>query len=90
MGRVTSNLFSTLWVTTRVSFLTNTVGQLSAIVPTLLVLPRLMAGDLTLGGLMRSNSAFNSLTSALSFSHRLILALRRGVPRRTVCASSST
>jgi len=73
MNKVISNLFSTLWVTTRVSFLTNTVGQLSSIVPTLLVLPRLMAGDLTLGGLMRSNSAFGSLTGALSFFPQVYL-----------------
>lgn len=67
MGKVISNLFSTLWVTTRVTFLSNTVGQIHAVVPTLLVLPRLMAGDLTLGGLMKSNSAFQSFTVALSF-----------------------
>jgi len=73
MNKVVANLFSTLWVTTRVALLTNTVGQLSSIVPTLLVLPRLMAGDLTLGGLMRSNSAFGSLTGALSFFPQVYL-----------------
>lgn len=73
INKVISNLFSTLWVTTRVSFLTNTVGQLSYIFPTLLVLPRLIAGDLTLGGLMRSNSAFNSLSGSLSFFPQVYL-----------------
>ncbi|RQM44140.1 ABC transporter ATP-binding protein/permease [Paraburkholderia bannensis] len=73
LDKVISNLFSTLWVTTRVAFFSSTVGQLGSVVPTLLVLPRLMAGDLTLGGLMRSNSAFGSLTGALSFFPQVYL-----------------
>lgn len=74
LNKVVSNLFSTLWVTTRVAFFTNTVGQLGSIVPTLLVLPRLMTGGLTLGGLMRSNNAFGSLTGALSFFPQVYLS----------------
>ncbi|WP_395062475.1 ABC transporter ATP-binding protein/permease [Paraburkholderia silvatlantica] len=74
LNKVISNLFSTLWVTTRVGFFSSTVGQLGPIVPTLLVLPRLMAGDLTLGGLMRSNSAFGSLTVALAFFPQVYLS----------------
>ncbi|WP_225032257.1 ABC transporter ATP-binding protein/permease [Paraburkholderia sp. XV] len=73
LNKVISNLFSTLWITTRVAFFTNTVGHLGSIVPTLLVLPRLMGGNLTLGGLMQSNSAFGSLTGALSFFPQVYL-----------------
>ncbi|HEB3528589.1 TPA: ABC transporter ATP-binding protein/permease [Burkholderia cenocepacia] len=67
---VVSNLYATLWVNTRLSFFTNIVGQFSSvvpIVPTLLMLPQLMSGGLTLGGLMKSNSAFNSVTGSLAF-----------------------
>ncbi|UAC76133.1 hypothetical protein K8B66_31850 [Burkholderia contaminans] len=67
---VVSNLYATLWVNTRVSFFNNIVGQLSSaipIIPTLLMLPQLMSGGLTLGGLMKSNSAFNSVTGSLAF-----------------------
>ncbi|KKB60983.1 ABC transporter [Robbsia andropogonis] len=74
LDKVISNLFSTLCVTTRVAFFSSVVGQLGSIVPTLLVLPRLTAGDLTLGGLMRSNSAFGSLTGALSFFPQVYLS----------------
>ncbi|MBU9192967.1 ABC transporter ATP-binding protein/permease [Burkholderia gladioli] len=64
---VVSNLYALLWVNTRVSLFTNIVGQVSSVVPTLLVLPQLMTGGLTLGGLMRSNAAFNSVSSSLAF-----------------------
>lgn len=67
-GHVVSNLYALLWVNTRVSLFTNVVGQVSSmVVPTLLVLPQLMSGGLTLGGLMRSNAAFNSVSSSLAF-----------------------
>ncbi|WP_186202434.1 ABC transporter ATP-binding protein/permease [Burkholderia gladioli] len=65
--QVVSNLYALLWVNTRVSLFTNIVGQVSSVVPTLLVLPQLMTGGLTLGGLMRSNAAFNSVSSSLAF-----------------------
>lgn len=65
--QVVSNLYSLLRVNTRVALFTNIVGQVSSVIPTLLVLPQLMAGGLSLGGLMRSNQAFGSVTSALSF-----------------------
>ncbi|WP_206952488.1 ABC transporter ATP-binding protein/permease [Trinickia acidisoli] len=64
---VVSNLYSLLWVNTRVGLFTNIVGQVSPVIPTLLVLPQLLSGGLSLGGLMRSNGAFGSVTSALSF-----------------------
>lgn len=64
---VVSNLYATLWVNTRVSVFTNVVGQVSSVIPTLLVLPQLMAGSMSLGGLMKSNGAFHSVTGALSF-----------------------
>jgi vitamin B12/bleomycin/antimicrobial peptide transport system ATP-binding/permease protein len=64
---VVSNLYVTLWVNTRVSLFTNVIGQVSSVIPTLLVLPQLMSGALTLGGLMKSNSAFGSVTSNLAF-----------------------
>ncbi|MGU3782161.1 ABC transporter ATP-binding protein/permease [Burkholderia metallica] len=64
---VVSNLYATLWVRMRVSFFTNVVGQVSSVIPTLLVLPQLMSGGLTLGGLMKSNGAFHSVTGALAF-----------------------
>jgi len=62
-----SNLYATLWVNTRLSFFTNIVGQVSSVIPTLLVLPQLMSGGLTLGGLMKSNGAFHSVTGSLAF-----------------------
>ncbi|WP_186135044.1 ABC transporter ATP-binding protein/permease [Burkholderia gladioli] len=65
--QVVSNLYALLWVNTRVSLFTNIVGQVGSVVPTLLVLPQLMTGGLTLGGLMRSNAAFNSVSSSLAF-----------------------
>lgn len=65
--QVVSNLYALLWVNTRVSLFTNIVGQVSSVAPTLLVLPQLMTGGLTLGGLMRSNAAFNSVSSSLAF-----------------------
>lgn len=67
---VVSNLYALLWVNTRVSLFTNIVGQFSSVVPvvpTLLVLPQLMTGTMTLGGLMQSNSAFSSVSSSLAF-----------------------
>lgn len=64
---VVSNLYATLWVNTRLSLFTNVVGQVSSVIPTLLVLPQLMSGSLTLGGLMKSNGAFHAVTGALSF-----------------------
>ncbi|WMY12676.1 ABC transporter ATP-binding protein/permease [Paraburkholderia phenoliruptrix] len=64
---VVSNLYALLWVNTRVALFTNIVGQVSSVVPTLLVLPQLMTGGLTLGGLMRSNSAFSSVSGSLAF-----------------------
>jgi vitamin B12/bleomycin/antimicrobial peptide transport system ATP-binding/permease protein len=64
---VVSNLYKTLWVNTRLMLFTNVVGQVSSVIPTLLVLPQLMSGALTLGGLMKSNSAFGSVTSELAF-----------------------
>lgn len=64
---VVSNLYSLLWVNTRVSLFTNTVGQISSIIPTLLLLPQLTTGGLSLGGLMRSNQAFGSVVSSLAF-----------------------
>ena len=64
---VVSNLYATLWVNTRLSFFTNIVGQVSSVIPTLLVLPQLMSGGLTLGGLMKSNGAFHSVTGSLAF-----------------------
>ncbi|MEK6351976.1 MAG: ABC transporter ATP-binding protein/permease [Burkholderia cenocepacia] len=64
---VVANLYTTLWVRMRVSFFTNVVGQVSSVIPTLLVLPQLMSGGLTLGGLMKSNGAFHSVTGALAF-----------------------
>ncbi|RDU95131.1 ABC transporter ATP-binding protein/permease [Trinickia dinghuensis] len=64
---VVSNLYALLWVNTRVALFTNIVGQVSSVVPTLLVLPQLMSGGLSLGGLMRSNAAFGSVTSSLAF-----------------------
>jgi vitamin B12/bleomycin/antimicrobial peptide transport system ATP-binding/permease protein len=64
---VVSNLYATLWVNTRLSLFTNVIGQVSSVIPTLLVLPQLMSGALTLGGLMKSNDAFGSVTSQLSF-----------------------
>ncbi|KER69983.1 ABC transporter [Burkholderia cepacia] len=64
---VVSNLYATLWVNTRLSFFSNIVGQVSSVIPTLLVLPQLMAGGLTLGSLMKSNGAFHAVTGALSF-----------------------
>jgi putative ATP-binding cassette transporter len=54
-------------VNTRLSFFTNIVGQVSSVIPTLLVLPQLMSGGLTLGGLMKSNGAFHSVTGSLAF-----------------------
>ncbi|MFM0755548.1 ABC transporter ATP-binding protein/permease [Paraburkholderia strydomiana] len=66
-GQVVSNLYALLWVNTRVALFTNIVGQVTSVVPTLLVLPQLMSGGLTLGGLMRSNAAFNSVSSSLAF-----------------------
>lgn len=88
-----SNLYATLWVNTRVSFFNNIVGQLSSaipIIPTLLMLPQLMSGGLTLGGLMKSNSAFNSVTGSLAFFGKPIRDLRRGARKPTVCANSCT
>ncbi|MFM0217425.1 ABC transporter ATP-binding protein/permease [Paraburkholderia caledonica] len=67
IGQVVSNLYALLWVNTRVALFTNVVGQVTSVVPTLLVLPQLMSGGLTLGGLMRSNAAFNSVSSSLAF-----------------------
>ncbi|MFM0435734.1 ABC transporter ATP-binding protein/permease [Paraburkholderia strydomiana] len=67
IGQVVSNLYALLWVNTRVALFTNIVGQVTSVVPTLLVLPQLMSGGLTLGGLMRSNAAFNSVSSSLAF-----------------------
>jgi vitamin B12/bleomycin/antimicrobial peptide transport system ATP-binding/permease protein len=64
---VVSNLYTTLWVNTRLMLFTNVIGQVSSVIPTLLVLPQLMSGGLTLGGLMKSNSAFGSVTSELAF-----------------------
>ncbi|AKM03706.1 ABC transporter ATP-binding protein/permease [Burkholderia pyrrocinia] len=64
---VVSNLYTLLWVNTRVALFSNIVGQFSSVVPTLLVLPQLTQGGLTLGGLMQSNSAFNSVSSSLAF-----------------------
>ncbi|MBR7972042.1 ABC transporter ATP-binding protein/permease [Burkholderia vietnamiensis] len=64
---VVSNLYATLWVNTRLMFFTNIVGQVSSVIPTLLVLPQLLAGGLTLGGLMKSNGAFHAVTGALAF-----------------------
>lgn len=64
---VVSNLYALLWVNTRVALFTNIVGQVSSVVPTLLVLPQLMTGGLTLGGLMRSNAAFSSVSGSLAF-----------------------
>ncbi|MGS1022720.1 ABC transporter ATP-binding protein/permease [Burkholderia glumae] len=65
--QVVSNLYALLWVNTRVSLFTNLVGQVGSVVPTLLVLPQLMTGGMTLGGLMRSNAAFGSVSSSLAF-----------------------
>lgn len=65
--QVVSNLYALLWVNTRVALFTNIVGQVSSVVPTLLVLPQLMTGGLTLGGLMRSNAAFSSVSGSLAF-----------------------
>lgn len=42
--QVVSNLYALLWVNTRVALFTNIVGQVSSVVPTLLVLPQLMTG----------------------------------------------
>ncbi|AJW99791.1 ABC transporter ATP-binding protein/permease [Burkholderia gladioli pv. gladioli] len=64
---VVANLYATLWVNTRLSLFTNIVGQVGSVIPTLLVLPQLFAGGMTLGSLMRSNGAFQAVTSALSF-----------------------
>lgn len=64
---VVSNLYATLWVTTRLSMFTTVVGQVSSVIPTLLMLPQLVAGSLSLGALMKSNAAFNSVAGSLSF-----------------------
>jgi putative ATP-binding cassette transporter len=64
---VVGNLYETLWVNTRLMMFTNVIGQVSSVIPTLLVLPQLMSGSLTLGGLMKSNGAFSSVTGSLSF-----------------------
>ncbi|MGF6243841.1 putative ATP-binding cassette transporter [Paraburkholderia sp. GAS38] len=64
---IVANFYSVLWVSTRLSMFSNVVGQVSSVIPTVLVLPQLMTGGLSLGGLMRSNNAFGALTSELAF-----------------------
>ena len=66
-GILRHNAFLIIWANMRVSAFTNIVGQVSSVMPTLLVLPRLMAGGMSIGDLMRVNGAYGQVTGALSF-----------------------
>ncbi|WP_454739947.1 ABC transporter ATP-binding protein/permease [Cupriavidus necator] len=64
---VRTNALNVIKVTGRVMFSTQVPGQVSSILPALLVLPQLSSGAMTIGGLMRVSQAFNSLEATLGF-----------------------
>ncbi|AKJ67298.1 ABC transporter permease and ATPase component protein [Pandoraea thiooxydans] len=64
---IRDNTWKVIRVTSDVMFSTQVPGQITSILPALLVLPQLTSGALTLGGLMRITSAFGSLDGTLSF-----------------------
>ena len=64
---VRQNTWGIIRVQCKTQFATNIYGQIGYILPTLLVLPQLLAGQLNLGGLMRVSAAFGSVNSTLSF-----------------------
>jgi vitamin B12/bleomycin/antimicrobial peptide transport system ATP-binding/permease protein len=64
---VRQNWWTLVRVSNNVLVATSLYGQISYVLPTLLILPQLLAGTITLGGMMRITSAFGSVDSTLAF-----------------------
>lgn len=64
---IRANTWRIIRVAAQVMFGVQVPGQISSILPVLLVLPQLMAGTMTLGGMMRVSAAFGSVSSTLAY-----------------------
>lgn len=64
---VFKNYWSLMKYEKRLTWFTAGYGQLAIIVPILLAAPRYFAGEMQLGGLMQTNSAFGKVQDSLSF-----------------------
>lgn len=66
-GRVVENWLQIMTRTKRLTAFTATYGQISQVFPFILVAPAYFAGQVQLGGMMQTASAFGSVQGALSF-----------------------
>ncbi len=66
-NRVVANWLLIMTRTKKLSFFTNAYSQISIVFPYVVVSPAYFAGNMQLGGLMQTASAFNSVQTALSF-----------------------
>lgn len=66
-GRVVSNFWALMKRTKFLNFYVNGYGQLAAIVPILLALPKFIDGSINIGGLMQTLMAFGRVQDALSY-----------------------
>jgi vitamin B12/bleomycin/antimicrobial peptide transport system ATP-binding/permease protein len=64
---IRENTWRMICITRDVMFCTQLPGQITAILPALMVMPQLSSGAMTLGGLMKVSGAFVSLEGGLAF-----------------------
>ena len=64
---VVKNYFSLMKYQKRLSWFINTYGQTALIVPIFLIAPRYFSGQMQLGGMMQTLTAFDKVQTALSF-----------------------
>jgi putative ATP-binding cassette transporter len=66
-SRIMSNWYSIMWKQKRLTFLTAGYSQAAVLFPYILVSPFYFAGQIQLGGLMQTASAFGQVQSSFSF-----------------------
>lgn len=64
---VRRNMWEVIRITRRINIVTFAFGDMTTLVPTLLILPAYLARKIALGGMMQLSSAFGSVTSTLSY-----------------------
>jgi putative ATP-binding cassette transporter len=64
---VRQNMWSIIRVTRSIGMVTTTFGEVTGLVPTLLILPVYLAGKIALGGMMQLSAAFSSVTNTLAY-----------------------
>lgn len=65
--KIRDNVVAIIIRSVKVGLTTNTYGHIFAPLPTLAVLPRYLAGEITLGGITRVSGAFSALSTNLAF-----------------------